>query len=137
MHGNSAKNLKFLTDAIRREKLEKWVHITGCLDIASHEALYQRARAWIFVGAYNTARTNVELAQSYGVPLILSDIPAFDLYTHAIKIHPNHLEQLSEIFSRVEKNEDFQLPEAKIFDEAMIFAQFKKILALHPKISKI
>ncbi len=136
LHGNSAKNLKYLTDLIRREKLEKWVHITGCLDSASHEMLYSKAKAWIFVGAYNTSKTNIELAHSHDIPLILSDIRAFDFYPDAIKIHPNHLEELSEILSRVEKKEDFHLPEAKIFDEALIFSQFKKILSVNPKISK-
>lgn len=136
LHGNSAKSLKFLTEILRREKLEKWVHITGILDIHSQEMLYQKAKAWIFVGAYNTTKVNVELANSHDLPMILSDIRAFDFYPHAIKIHPNHLENLSEIFSQIEKNHDFNLPERNIFDEAMIFEQFKKILSKNPKISK-
>lgn len=136
LHGNSAKSLKFLTEILRREKLEKWVHITGILDIHSQEMLYQKAKSWIFVGAYNTSKVNVELANSHDLPMILSDIRAFDFYPHAIKIHPNHLENLSEIFSQIEKNHDFNLPEKNIFDEAMIFEQFKKILSKNPKISK-
>lgn len=103
MHGHSAKNLKSLTEMIREENLQKWVHITGCLDLESHEMLYRKAKAWVFVGAYNTAKTNVELAHSHGVPLVLSDIRAFDFYADAIKIHPNHLEELSEIFIKIEK----------------------------------
>lgn len=103
MHGNSAKNLKSLTEIIVREKLQKWVHITGCLDSASHEMLYRQAKAWIFVGAYNTAKTNIELARSHGIPLVLSDIRSFDFYADVIKIHPNHLEDLSDILQKLEK----------------------------------
>lgn len=136
LHGNSAKSLKFLTEILRREKLEKWVHITGILDIHSQEMLYQKAKSWIFVGAYNTTKVNVELANSHDLLMILSDIRAFDFYPHAIKIHPNHLEKLSEIFSQIEKNHDFNLPEKNIFDEVVIFEQFKKILSKNPKISK-
>lgn len=136
LHGNSHKNLKYLTEIIRREKLEKWVHITGCLDVASHEMLYKKAKAWVYVGAYNTTKTAVELAHSHAIPLVLSDIRAFDFYADAIKIHPNHLENLHKIFIKIDSGEDLDLPEAKIFDEKLVFEQFKKILSKNPKISK-
>lgn len=110
LHGNSAKYLKQLTEIIRKEKLEKWVHLTGMLDSASHESLYEKAKAWIFVGAYNTSKTQIELAHSHNIPLILSDIRAFDFYPDSIKIHPNHLEEISETLEKIERNFDFKLP---------------------------
>lgn len=49
LHGNSAKSLKTLTEIISKNNLQKWVHITGILDSASHEMLYKKAKGWIFV----------------------------------------------------------------------------------------
>lgn len=137
LHWNISKHLSHLTEILKKNHLEKWVHITGILDIHSLETLYQKAKSWIFVGAYNTAKTAIALADSYDILLVLSDIRAFDLYPHAIKIHPNHLEELSKIFQKIEKNEKFVLPDRREFPEETIFLQMKNILAKNPHISQL
>lgn len=118
--------------------MQKFVHITGSLPILEREALYKNASAWIFVGAYNTSKANIALAKSYNLPLILSDIPAFAIYENATKIHPNHLENLSDLLLGSEKNEknlqknDFEDMEL----EKAIFEKYKILLSENKKLAK-
>lgn len=95
LHGYSAPYIKSLTQIITSENLIGRVHITGCLDISARESLYKKAKAWVFIGAYNTTKTNIALAKTYNLPLVLSDIKSFQNYKNAIKIHPNHTEELA------------------------------------------
>lgn len=128
LHGNTGKHLKSLTETIRSLGLETAVFITGCLDTAAHESLYGHAKGWIYVGAYNTTKTGISLAKSKNIPLILSDISAFSTYSHAIKIHPNHLEELASIFQKLEDGTDFGLTPDCGVDENLIFAHYKNLL---------
>lgn len=134
LHGNTGKNLTSITEAIRVLQLEQYITITGSLNKNEQEALYNKAKAWIFIGPYNTSKTNISLAHGKKIPLILSDIPAFTLYKSAIKIHPNHLENLSTLLLQVETNSDFILEEELCIDENIIFAEYKNILSKNNKL---
>lgn len=137
LHGNSQKNLKNITDIISRESIQKYVHITWCLSSQAREALYKKAKAWIFVWAYNTSKANIALAKSYNIPLILSDIPSFSPYDFAFKIHPNHLENLANILldkSYWENSQKTDSLDAEL--ENAIFEKYKRILAENKKIHK-
>lgn len=138
MHGNSAKYLKNLTEIISENNLQKCVHITGSLPIVERETLYKNASAWIFVGAYNTSKSNIALAKSYNLSLILSDIPAFAIYENATKIHPNHLENLSDLLLDSEKNAK-KLQKNEYEDrelERVIFEKYKIILSENKKLTE-
>lgn len=129
LHGNTGKNLSVITEIIKKYHLEKVVHLTGCLDIGTHEALYENAKAWVACVSYYTGKTHVALAASKNLPMIVSDIPAFSLYPNAIKIHPNYPETLDSIFYHLEHGEKFDLPEAMQIDEKIIFEHYKKIFS--------
>lgn len=135
LHGDSHKYLKKLTDIITRENLQKYIHITGMLPLYEREFLYKNARAWIFLGAYNTTKTNLSLAKTYHLPLILSDIPAFSLYKNAYKIHPNHIDELSPVLLEekfFEKNNEDEVMES----EENILQKYKILLSENKKNSK-
>lgn len=138
LHGNSAKYLKNLTEIISENNLQKFIHITGSLPIVEREALYEKASAWIFVGAYNTSKSNIALAKSYNLPLVLSDIPAFAIYESATKIHPNHLENLSDLLLELEKNaEKLQKNEYEDRElEKAIFEKYRTILSENKKLAE-
>ena len=131
LHGNTGKSLKSIIEAIEHANIVDRVKIVGSLDITEQEALYAQASGWIAIGGYATSRTNVALALSKDLPLLLSDIRAFDIYTHAIKIHPNHLAELPRHLIELEK---WDIHASKNhyprIDESIIMGEYKRILSM-------
>lgn len=137
MHGNSSLYLTQITNIIRELQIEKNVKILWNLTIWEQEALYNQASGWIFVGWYNTTKTNIALARTKKIPIILSDIPAFNNYKNCIKIHPNHLELLSDAMMKIQKNEKIETEEEYIVDENLFFAEYKNILSRNNNIKNV
>lgn len=76
--------------------------ITGILDEESQEALYTNALGFISVPAYATHKTQLALALSKNLNLLLSKIPQYQIYEHALKIHPNHLHEVTQALETLE-----------------------------------
>lgn len=76
------------------------------------------------------------LADAYSLPLILSDIPAFDLYAHAYKIHPNHLEKLSDVLTQFDKKTLIFPQERLQFGDENILQKYRLLLSQNKKLSK-
>ncbi len=55
--------------------------------------LYKNASGWIYVGEYYSGGAAISAAKSYGLPLLLSDIPYFQ-NENALRIHPQKLDML-------------------------------------------
>ncbi len=98
LHGYSSPQIRILSDVIQSSKIGHRIIVTGLLDIREQEALYKNASGWIDVSHYITSDTKLALALSHRIPLLLSDIKAFEYYTNAVKIHPNNLIRLPEYF---------------------------------------
>lgn len=86
--------LKNLTNLIRAMNIANhvkfiWMPLWSLID-----AIYTYASGWIYTGNYYAGNARVELARSYGLPLLLSDIAVFDGY-ESLRVHPHHLQSLA------------------------------------------
>jgi len=130
LHGNTGKMLTSLIEAIEHANIVDRVKIVGSLDASEQEALYAHADGWIAIGGYATSRTNIALALSKDLPLLLSDIRAFDMYVHAAKIHPNHLSELPHQLIVLEKSGQHAAAGGfPRIEESVIMGEYKRILA--------
>lgn len=86
---SAMEKLSSLTQIIRSLWVSESVHYLGGLDEWMLHTIYQQGKWWIYIGPYYSAGITIEYTQTYGIPLLLSDIPAFERYD-GIKIHPNH-----------------------------------------------
>jgi glycosyltransferase involved in cell wall biosynthesis len=102
LSGFAGHHLLNLTQSIRSFHIEKRVQYTWFLTDMDRISLYAHASAWIYIGSAIEQFFQIELARSFGVPLILSDIPVFE-HVSCEKIHPNHLENLPNIFANIGK----------------------------------
>lgn len=101
LHGYSSDHIRELATYIEQNHISGKIIVTGLLDIREQEALYKNASAWIDVGHYITSKTHLALALSHRLPLLLSDIKAFEHYDTALKIHPNNLINLPQYFIKL------------------------------------
>lgn len=87
--------LSHISELIQKMNLTGSVRIIGSLEWSSIESIYMHASGWIYVGAYYTGGPRIELARSYQLPLLISNIPSLvEYHSNSITLHPNHLEQL-------------------------------------------
>lgn len=85
------------------------------------------ASGWIYVGAYYTGGPRIELARSYQIPLLISNIPSLvDYYSTSITLHPNHLGQLGQSLRDLEHKTMTGIRKASNED---IIKAYTKILA--------
>ncbi len=89
-------NLGFLSSMIRSLWLMEKVKILWMLLQKERSLLYAHAQWWIYIWYYYSRWSSVELANSYNLPLFLSDIPWLSGYI-GNNIHPNHVDALPEI----------------------------------------
>lgn len=86
------------------------------------------ASGWVYVGAYYTGGPRIELARSYQIPLLISNIPSLmEYHSDSITLHPNHLSQLGQLLRELEhttvtivrkaSNEDIMKAYTKILAE--------------------
>ena len=106
--GNLWENLWHIASYIRSLDLIDMVKIGGLLPMKEKETLLSHASAWISIGSYYGWGTTIVEAESFGIPLLLSDIPVLREYT-GIFIHPNHLEELPGILLDIEKHSNAKI----------------------------
>ena len=103
MYGAPGHELSHITQVIRAFDLTESVKLVGILEWPNYEWLYENAKAWIMVGSYYSGWPRIELAHTYWLPMILSDIASTKHY-NAFRIHPNHITQeLAPILLALEK----------------------------------
>lgn len=119
--------LKNISEEIQKMNLTGFVRIIGTLDIASVESLYASASGWIYIGAYYASGPRIELAQSYNIPLLISNIPSLQEYHNsAITTHPNHLSALGNMFQELET---FSSSNKRKVSNTEIIRAYEKIIA--------
>ncbi len=74
------EGLSALTQTIRSLDLTGSVRYLGILDDATLHTLYKKARGWVYTGPYYSAGLTIEYARAYQLPLLISDIRAFEGY---------------------------------------------------------
>lgn len=127
LHGNTSHFLSELTDTINTLQLTQHIKITGTLSESEQEALYNHAQGFISLSSYATHKMSLALALSKNVNLLLSKIPQYQLYTHAIKIHPNHLYEIAGALETLEHKEQVIGYPGKV-DTPTIMQLYKKLL---------
>jgi hypothetical protein len=128
LHGYAGDELSHITQLLRTFAISNYVKFVGSIWAKWRETLYQNASGWISVGAYYSGGPAVELAHTYELPLLVSDIPSFSGYT-GLKILPNHLEELGKILKQFETYT--QVPQPRHDDHAYIRAYEKLIAKWH------
>ncbi len=89
-------NLSTLSLLIRSHGLIEKVKILSMVSREEQSLLYAHAKWWIYIWHYYNRWSSVELANSYDIPLYLSDIPWLSVY-NGVHIHPNHIDTLADI----------------------------------------
>ena len=89
-------NLSTLSLLIRSYGLIEKVKILSVVSQKERSLLYIHAKWWIYIGHYYSRWPSIELANSYDIPLYISDIPWLSRY-NGIHIHPNHTDSLADI----------------------------------------
>lgn len=125
--GNISREIKSISELIRSFDLTNHVKIIGTPDWRALDTFYSHASGWIYTGAYYAGWPRVALAESYGLPLLLSDIPVFSEYQEwAIYIHPHHLETLGRELQALEAMKPRTIEHNK---NTSILAHYEKLLA--------
>lgn len=129
LHGNTGKHLREITETIREQELTEYVRIVWYLTPEEQEALYNSAIGWIAIESYPTSKTNIALALSKNLPILLSNTQPYELYTEALKIHPNHLSELPKQLEILEHIPDHRREYHFPFSGEMIIDQYKRIIS--------
>lgn len=122
--GAAMDGLSALTQMIRSLDLHNSVRYLWVLDAPTLHTLYQKARGWIYTGPYYSAGIMIEYAQVYKLPLLLSDIHAFDAYS-GIKVHPNHSLDITQWLHQLSES---QYQESQKHAESMYIHAYEKVL---------
>ena len=119
--------LRRTSELIQKMNLIGHVRIIGVLDTKSQETIYANASGWLYIGAYYAGGPRIELARSYTIPLLISDMSSLsDYHEGSLTIHPNHLGALGEYLKKLETQNTS--PKRKITNEEIIKA-YEKLIA--------
>jgi hypothetical protein len=124
LHGFIGSELGHITQIIRSLELTQSVKIAGALPLKEKHTLYAHAEGWIAAGPYYGGGSNIELACTYEIPLLLAEIKSLEEY-HGIKIHPNHGEHLPEALKKLETAK--YIPH-RSFEEVLFVKAYEKCL---------
>ena len=119
------ENLSLLTQTLRSFELSESVKYLWHQNEIERDILYKNASWWIYVGEYYSGWAALSAAKSYGLPLLLSDIPFFQWET-AFFIHPKKLDTLHSFFSVFPQK---QIHASLSFDEESLIWAYRKILS--------
>lgn len=99
--GSAGEYLSSLTQMIRSLDIAGSVRYLGPIDDGTLHTLYKKAKGWIYTWPYYSAGSIIELAVSYELPMLLSDIVAFQNYD-GLRVHPNHTSDIAKSLSQLE-----------------------------------
>lgn len=122
--GMAGETLSSITHMLRSLDIHGSVRYIWALDEASLAHIYRNASWWIYTGAYYGAWPIIEVALAYALPLLLSDIRAFEQYEW-IKVHPSHTAEIAQCIKLLEKTES--IPHIRHHERTYIEA-YEKIL---------
>lgn len=118
------ENLGMISAIIRSLDIIDSVKIVGILSREDRETLYAHAKGWLYTGAYYTRGASIELANTYTLPLFISEITWLEWYP-AQYIHPNHIDTLASLLAKEHPNIKIQ----RIIQNDIIINTYKRIIA--------